>query len=62
MFQGTDDESKGKISVTVTATPLKGPLHLLPGPGVFLVVNCQVGAIKKSGPTEQYHSLSSHLL
>lgn len=43
----TDNESKWKNSVTAIRTALKGPLYLLPDPGVFLLVNSQIGVIEK---------------
>lgn len=45
----TDNECKWKNSVTAIRTALKGPLYLLPDPGVFLLVTSQIGVIKKEG-------------
>lgn len=45
----TDNERKWKNSVTAIRTALKGPLYLLPDPGVFLLVTSQIGVIKKEG-------------
>lgn len=45
----TDNERKWKNSVTAIRTALKGPLYLLPDPGVFLLMTSQIGVIKKEG-------------
>ena len=44
------DELKKKNSVTIIRTALKGHFSWLPGPGIFFLVNSQIGVKKELGP------------